>query len=133
MKVEDKLLFLQKVDLSGNKLTSLSEIKISTITWLNLENNSIKTCDLKGHKSLKWLNLNKNNLKNGKGIEGLIALEQLSIAENEEMGSLNGLNNVPKLSILTLNGNKIERLDKFPDMPELKTLILDGNPIANMK
>ena len=46
--------------------------------------------------------------------------------------SFKGLEHLPKLRKLQLQGNKIEKLDDIPDLPELRELFLDGNLIASM-
>lgn len=46
--------------------------------------------------------------------------------------SFEGLEHLPKLKKLQLQGNKIENLDNLPDLPELEELYLDGNGIAEL-
>jgi len=61
----------------------------------------------------------------------LFSLQELSIQENE-IATLEGLNNLPKLKKLMLNGNKLEKLDHFPALESLEELFLDGNQIASV-
>ena len=50
--------------------------------------------------------------------------------QENEIASLEGMNNVPELKRLHLQANKLEKLENFPDIPKLEVLALDGNPIA---
>lgn len=73
------LKFLQKVDLSKNKLTKLPQIVAPSICNLNLDENEIAECDFTGHPCIKVLSLNKNKLVSGAGLSNLAKLEELSI------------------------------------------------------
>ena len=126
------LKFLQKVDLSKNKITELKQLQSPSIVRLVLDENEIAKCDIKHHPSLKFLSLNKNKLTSGEGISRLTTLEELSIQENETLTTLKGLENMTGLKKLNLNGCKIESLDSFPMLPALEELVLDGNSIASI-
>lgn len=127
------LKYLQKVDLTQNKLTKLPQIASPSITKLILDENEIGECSLKGHPALRFLSLNKNKLTSGEGLVGLLQLEELSIQENETLTSLKGLQDMPKLRKLNLTGSKLEVLADFPALPALEELILDGNAVADAK
>ena len=60
------------------------------------------------------------------------ALEELSITENETLTTLKGLEDLPSLKKLILNGSKIDSLDDFPNLPSLEELNLDGNAISKL-
>jgi len=124
------LKFLQKVNLSKNKLTKLPKIVSPSIVNLNLDENEIAECDFSEHPNVKVLSLNKNKLTSGAGIHDLPKLEELSIQENETLVTLKGMENLGALKKLNLNGSKLESLSDFPSFPKLEELILDGNSIA---
>ena len=71
--------FLQKVNLSKNKLTKLPQIISPSIVNLNLDENEIAECDFCEHGNIKVLSLNKNKLSSGAGLRDLPKLEELSI------------------------------------------------------
>lgn len=107
---------------------------------------------MKSNGSIKFLSLNKNRLRSCEGFARLYECETLSLQENvhevEEpveggeagqtepktysITSFKGLEHLPKLRKLQLQGNKIEKLDDIPDLPELRELYLDGNGIATV-
>lgn len=59
----DKLNFLQRMDLSSNKLRELTPIPQPRLNWLNLSSNGIKTCaDFTGHDGLLTLLMSGNRL-----------------------------------------------------------------------
>lgn len=126
------LKFLQKVDLSKNKLTKLPQIITPAIVNLNLDENEIAECDFNGHPNIKVLSLNKNKLSSGAGLHSLAKLEELSIQENETLTSLKGMDNMKSLKKLNLTGSKLESLDELPSFPCLEELILDGNAVATI-
>ena len=114
-----QLKFLQKVDLTGNKITKLPQVQAPRVTKLTLDENEIAECNTVSHPALRVLSLNKNKLVNCKGLSGLEHLEELSLQENETLTSLAGLEKLPKLTKLSLNGSKVESLADFPKLPAL--------------
>ena len=108
------LKFLQKVDLSKNKLTALPQIKSPCIVKMNLDENQIASCDFMEHPTLKFLTLNKNKLVNGEGLCSLEKLEELHIQENETLTSIKGMDGMNALKVLNLNGSKLDSLNDFP-------------------
>ena len=127
----EKLKFIQKVDLTTNKVTKIPHIVTPNLFKLVLDENEIATSELKTHQALKILSLNKNKMTNCNGISRLFSLVDLSIQENE-IATLEGLINLPKLKKLQLNGNKLEKLDHMPVLESIQELILDGNQIASL-
>lgn len=70
----DTLKFLQKVDMSTNKITVLPHITCANLYKLILEENEISKSELKSHQNLKELSLKKNKLTSCEGIERLYNL-----------------------------------------------------------
>ena len=128
---KETLNYLQKVDLSQNKLTSLPKIECPALKSLVLDENEIAAIELTNHKSLTTISLNKNKLT-ALNLSYVYELTSLSVAENE-IANLEGLQYVDNLKKLNLNTNKLESLETLPEMPCLTELILDANPIAKIE
>jgi Leucine-rich repeat (LRR) protein len=126
------LKFLQKVDLSKNKLTKLPQIVAPSIVNLNLDENEIAEIEFSKHPTIKVLSLNKNKLASGAGLCSLPCLEELSIQENETLTSIKGMDDMKCLRKLNLTGSKLESLSDLPNFPALEELILDGNAVASL-
>ena len=124
------LKYLQKVDLTQNKITKLPQLACPLLKKLILDENEISECALKGHQALKILSLNKNKLKSGEGLGGLKQLTELSIQENETFTTVQGMFDLPALKKLSCNGSGLETLNDFPELPCLEELALDGTKIA---
>lgn len=127
----DTLLYLQKVDLSINKITSLPKMKCPSLFSLTIDENEIASADLFGHSALRVLSMNKNKMTNCKGLANLSALVELNIQENEIV-SLEGLCDLPELKKLNLTNNKLESLASLSSLESLEVLVLEGNPIAKV-
>lgn len=70
----DKLTFIQKVDMTGNKITKLPHIITPSLFKLVLDENEIASSELKSHQGLKILSMNKNKMTNCSGITRLFNL-----------------------------------------------------------
>ena len=71
---------------------------------------------------MKCLSMNKNKLTNLEGLSKLVALEELSVAENPEFTSIKGIKLCNKLKKLNLNQTKVEVFDEVPDLPALEEI-----------
>ena len=127
----DTLKFLQKVDLTTNKITKMPHITCPSLFKLVLDENEIATCELKQHQSLKHLSMNKNKLTTCAGLQRMFNLETLSVQENE-IATLEGMINLPKLKKLMLQTNKLEKLDHLPVLECVDEIFLDSNQIASL-
>ena len=125
------LKYLQKIDLTQNKIKKLPQIQCPALKKLVLDENEITDCEIKGHPALEILSLNRNKLTSGAGLVGLRKVTELSITENVEMKSISGLEDFPALKKLRLTGSGIDSLADFPDLPALEELNLDGTKIAD--
>lgn len=103
----ETLQYLQFLDLSFNRIKSLTEMNTNSLTLLNLENNIIDNAvEFKGLHQIKILKLNQNKLKNCHGLSNMPELEVLYLNENRLI-TLDGLYNLPKLRKLRVNINKV--------------------------
>ena len=76
---DEVLRFLQKVDLTGNKIKAIPQLIVPALFRLILDENEIALCKLKSHNSLSVLSLNKNKMTNCQGLSGLKNLQDLSV------------------------------------------------------
>jgi len=121
--------YLQKLDLSQNKIQALTDLPQPRLFKVNLSENEIASAaNFTGHANLLSLNLSKNKLVNLAGIHNMARLTELNLSENE-ITSLSLMRNLPNLKTLNLNTNKIEVLDDLPDLPALQNLDLQNNLI----
>ncbi|XP_040943980.1 receptor-like protein 14 isoform X5 [Gossypium hirsutum] len=112
---------LKYLDLSGNKIESISNKDGTQLRLTNLEE-----LDLSG-------NLFRNNTISF--LQGLSSLKSLTLFNNRLQGSLDtkGLSNLTNLKKLHLDGNQIESFQSFKDggrkleLTHLEELNLDGN------
>lgn len=98
-----------------------------------LSTNSIeRMIPLNGMSKLKILSLGRNNIKKIEHLETVSStLEELWISYNQ-IQSLDGLSGCTNLSVLYMSNNLIKswaELDKLTALPNLKDLLLIGNPI----
>jgi len=66
--------------------------------------------------------MNKNKLQNLEGLNKLVALEELSVAENADFVSIKGIKNCNRLKKLNLNQTKVEVFDEVPELPGLEEI-----------
>jgi Leucine-rich repeat (LRR) protein len=78
---KEALQYLQKVDVSQNKITTLPAIQCTSLKKLVLDENQIHDNNLAGHPSLNTLSVNKNWLENCTNFSDMPALESLSLEE----------------------------------------------------
>ena len=100
---------------------------------LSLSSNSIeKMIPLPKMRCLKVLSLGRNNIKRINGLEEIgQTLEELWLSYNS-IEKLAGIEHCVALVLLFIANNKIKSWDevaKLAHLPELKSLLLTGNPI----
>lgn len=99
---------------------------------LSLSTNSIDRFGNLTLPELKILSVGRNHIKKIEKIDGLGGtLEELWMSYNI-LSSLDGLSSCKKLQVLYLSNNKIkswDELDKLQANPELRDILLVGNPI----
>mmetsp|Transcript_24465 Transcript_24465/g.76701 ORF Transcript_24465/g.76701 Transcript_24465/m.76701 type:complete len:190 (-) Transcript_24465:137-706(-) len=111
-----------------NSLNSLAACKM-----LSLSTNSIdRLIPLSGMSNLTILSLGRNVLKKIEKLDDCAgSLEQLWASYNN-ISTLDGLANLQNLTTLYLANNKIgnwDELEKLKDLPNLRDVLLVGNPI----
>jgi Leucine-rich repeat (LRR) protein len=131
--LENKLVYLQSVNLSQNQLRTLPEaVNLPRLTKLNLNENSIRSLDgLRGHQHLRQLEARKNKINSLEGLRDLPRLEEIFLAENN-ISSLSSLGDLPKLTFLHLRANQIKSIsEQLPKCPKLQRLNLRENLISD--
>ncbi len=79
----DKLQYLQKIDLSTNKIKELPEMHTPALIELNMETNSLNTAiNFKGLPNLLKLNLKQNKLKDCLGLSNMPKVEVIYLVNN---------------------------------------------------
>ena len=102
---------LESVDLSYNKLTSISK-------------------ELVANKNLKKLNLNNNEITSiDKRIAMLTKLKELSLAGNSIYYLPKEINKLTKLTYLNLSSTNLLELPKINKLTKLNTLFLENNQL----
>lgn len=116
---------IEKMDSSLNTLVAVKHLSLST-------NCIDKMISLPNLKNLEVLSLGRNQIKKLSGLEEIGAtLRELWISYNS-ISTLDGLHPCVKLQTLYMSNNKIkswDELTKLTQLPELKNLLLVGNPI----
>lgn len=103
---------------------------------LSLSTNNIERIQFLKFKNLRILSLGRNNIKRIQGLEEVSStLEELWLSYNQ-IEKLEGLSSLAKLTTLFISNNKIKSWDevsKLAQLPELKNVLLVGNPIYGDK
>ena len=102
------------------------------VTRLSLSTNCIERIQFLKFKNLQILSMGRNNVKRIQGLEEVSAtLLELWISYNQ-IEKLEGLSSLAKLHTLFIGNNKIkvwDEVSKLAQLPELKTILLAGNPV----
>lgn len=79
-KSEEKLLKLQFLNLSGNKIKEFTQISLPSLRKLNLNENEISSIkEWKGHATISILELRKNKFRKLKGLINMKNLTELYV------------------------------------------------------
>ena len=106
-----KGLNLKNLDVEDNELTDISAIKsMISLTELHLDNNK----------------LNNSNVSD---IAGLINLKTLYLKNNKGISDINSLESLKNLEALELKNMNIRDLSVLKKLPNLRRLVIDGNPL----
>merc|ERR1711959_618592 len=116
---------IEKMDSSLNTLVAVKHLALST-------NCIDKMISLPNLKNLEILSLGRNQIKKISGLEEVGAtLKELWISYNS-VATLDGLHPCVRMHTLFMSNNKLkswDELTKLTQLPELKNLLLVGNPI----
>lgn len=116
---------ISKLDAGLNALAACEQLSLST-------NCIDRMANLGGLTKLKILSMGRNNLKKIEHLESNAAtLEELWVSYNQ-ISTLDGLGGLNSLRSLYISNNSIKQwseLEKLKDLPELKDVLLIGNPI----
>ena len=148
-------IYLQTLDISGNRLSDISviwELKyllnlnasnnlLESVPCLNppfnvihvdLSHNNIASMENIGNAySLRYLNLNNNKVSDISGLECCESLRDLKLSCNK-ISEIKGLDKV-KLNVLELNYNDISRIIGLDHLPGLQSLQLAYNNIRSLR
>lgn len=115
-----------------NKNSEIEISEIDTIQKLNVSKRSIKSLeDLIHFKSLKVLNAMTNEIKDINILYENSTIEELYIGENK-LGPKLTIKNIPNLSGIYAFRNEITEFKFIGEFPKLKSLYIQGNPVANL-
>ena len=116
------------MNVSGNKLTLLENIKLKKLRKLNVSENEIKDAtNFEGHATLEYLDMHLNKLQNLAGLKNMPNLLELNCEENE-ITNFRDLDNLPKLKRLLLGKNKMKKIrTPLPILPSLFHLSIADN------
>ena len=119
---------MEKIDESLSVFEKVEKLSLST--------NAIERIQFLKFKNLRILSLSRNSIGRISGLEEVSAtLEELWMSYNA-VSKLEGLSSLAKLVTLFLGNNKIakwEEVAKLAQLPELKNILLVGNPIYGDK
>lgn len=136
----NSLRFLQFLDLSGNKLTTISDLCLPLLQHLKVNDNLIRSINTSEHEiqpstfpSLHTLELRNNRLVNLAGIDGMPTLKSLYLAENN-LTKTDGISGLTSLVRLHLRDNQIRELTGFTEkLSSLQYINLRGNKITQFR
>ncbi|KAF7259038.1 hypothetical protein EG68_03733 [Paragonimus skrjabini miyazakii] len=136
----NSLRFLQFLDLSGNKLTTINDLKLPLLQHLKVHENYIETLNSTGYglqpcqfPALHTLEVRGNKLTSLDGVGNLSTLRSLYCAENN-LRTTEGIANLTLLVRLHLRNNQIKRLVGFShSFASLEYINLRGNRISRFR
>lgn len=136
----DALFELEDLNLSNNLLTSIPKTfhNLLKLKELKLSNNRIQSINPyffgNDNKEFKSLDLTGNLLKSLNSIENLQYLEFLTINENKiEKVNCTALYTLKNVQMLELDNNQIRRFDcDLDQLPSLYSISLKGNQLSNL-
>lgn len=121
---------LQKIDISGNLLTSLA--MTSCIVKLVARNNRLETLEgIEGMKCLEHLDVSENLLTSISPIAGCPRILTLKASRNK-LDSLEGVENLKRLEHLNVSRNHLSSLKELGSIASLTKLVCNGNVIGSL-
>ncbi len=130
----EKIPHLTKLDLSRNKISTISDLdSLTDLKILNLENNQISnTQGMETLVNLTQLDLNTNKINKIAGLESLVDLKFLNLSYNN-LSTIHGLRNLILLGSLSIDHNHIRKIEGLSTLANLTILSLSHNNISSMR
>ncbi|WP_281677190.1 T9SS type A sorting domain-containing protein [Porphyromonas endodontalis] len=123
---------LRKINLYGNKISTLKLEELPSLSEINLENNSLTAVDFsKCSQSLTEVGLGSNKFTGEFELKGLENLSEFSI-ENNKLTSFK-VTGCPMLSTLKVQKNELTSLDLTACTGELGTVYASENKLSSIK
>ena len=138
----------EKVDVTNLDLTSNSKLEdvrvgqgnlqnLNFINGLNLKNLDVEDNEINDISSLRnmtsltelHLDNNKLNSDNVSDIAGLVNLKTLYLKNNKDISDINALESLKNIEALELKNMNITDLSVLKKLPNLRRLVIDGNPL----
>ncbi|WP_147298512.1 leucine-rich repeat domain-containing protein [Flavobacterium cutihirudinis] len=115
-----------------NKNSEIEVSEIDTVQKLKVSKRNIKSLDdMIYFKKLKVLNVMSNDIEEIKVFYGNSTFEELYIGENK-LGPKLIVKDIPNLAGIYAFRNDITDLEFIGEFPKLKSLYIQGNPVANL-
>jgi Leucine-rich repeat (LRR) protein len=130
---EDRFPNLQHLEAQNNKFVELPLLKVPKLTYLDVSDNAITKYDRieGGHPSLTVFKANNNKFKSLFFFKDMPKLREIYLNDNV-IATINDFENIPELQILSLDRNKIEKIEEeMPELPKLTTISLQGNKLTS--
>jgi len=134
----ENLTNLHKLDLSKNRIKEIKRLEnLSNIKTILPKVYSVKACETPSflvdfpkilEMTLRSLILRSNHIKEIKGLEQHINLNNLDLSNNQ-IQEIKGLENLTNLPTLDLSNNQIQEIKELEQLTKLKIINLWGNPI----
>lgn len=123
---------LRKISAASNHITGVTFPQTSTLTSLNLSNNSIRTFyNIGACPDLLELYVDSNSITNLQGIQAFTRLLKLDISNNL-IETLEPLVDLKNLEWLNLNKNKVADIQCLSQNQKLNTVYFAGNKITSI-
>ena len=123
---------LEDVRVGQGNLQNLNFVKGLNLKNLDVEDNEINDISaIKSMTSLTELHLDNNKLNNNNilDIAGLVNLKTLYLKNNKDISDINALESLKNLEALELKNMNITDLSVLKKLPNLRRLVIDGNPL----
>lgn len=130
---EERFPNLQHLEAQSNKLVELPPLKVPKLVYLDVSDNAIAKYDRVegGHPSLAVFKANSNKFKSLFFFKDMPKLREIYLNDNV-VAAINDFENIPELQVLSLDRNKIDKVEEeMPELPKLTTLSLQGNKLAS--
>lgn len=123
---------LKKLDFSFNLISNINvQIDLTSLTFLNLEENAIEKIENLNTPNLIVLNLSDNRIIKIENLGKLTKLEKLDMSNNL-IGTIENMQHLKNLIHLNLSFNVIQEIQNIDHLCKLKLLNLSNNTISKI-